>query len=161
MLRLELLPADRAFPVGTTPTLRARAINDGAAPLALTFWWTRTMRVRDRDGVVVAPGPGPVLPCGAAEEWTVLAPGEVVERDETLTCTQPAGAAATIGWRYALPVGTWRVTLIHRSPPAHGFTQAPPHPQAFVGTVESNEVELVVVEAPGFLARLAQRFTPG
>jgi hypothetical protein len=154
MLRIELLPPDHVCESGSVPTLRARYINEGPAPLALTFWWNTTLRVRDASGAEVQPGSGPELPCGVGEDWLVLAPGERVERAEHLMCTQPAGVSAVVGWRYALPAGSWRVTLRHQAPPAHGFTQAPPHAAAFVGTAESNEVTLVVVERPGVIDRL-------
>jgi hypothetical protein len=133
--------------------------NQGTAPLALTFWWNRRLRVVDTTGVVIEPAKGPVLPCGVAEDWRVLAPGERHDEVQTLGCTQPAGRSEPIGWAYALAPGTYQVTLVFESPPAHGFSQAAPHPHAFAGRVESNEVELVVpVPAPrGFFERLLGR----
>jgi hypothetical protein len=134
--------------------------NVGDAPLALTFWWNRLLRVTDAQGHVVAPGPGPVLPCGAAEDWTGLKPGERLDRIEPLGCTQPAGQRKAIGWSYVLAPGRYKVRLICEWPPAHGFTQSSPHAQAFRGHVESNEVDLTV-EPPapkeGLLARLLGR----
>lgn len=123
--------------------------NTGAAPVALTFWWNRRLVVRGAQ-----PGPGPVLPCGAAEDWTVLQPGQAHEREEPFACTQPAGRAEPIGWSYALGPGTWRVRLVYEALPAHGFTQSEPHPQAFTGRLESNELEWVVAPPKGFLAKL-------
>ena len=100
--------------------------NRGPAPLALTFWWNRRLRVLDATGVVIEPSKGPVLPCGVAEDWRVLAPGERHDEVQTLGCTQPAGRPEPIGWAYALAPGTYRVTLVFESPPAHGFSQAAP-----------------------------------
>lgn len=132
--------------------------NRGVEPVALTFWWNRRLRVVGAQGVI-EPGKGPVLPCGAGEDWRVLAPGERHDEVQTLACTQPAGRPEPIGWSYALAPGTYRVTLVFEAPPAHGFSQAEPHPHAFTGRVESNEVELVVpVPAPrGFFERLLGR----
>lgn len=134
-------------------------VNQGTTPLALTFWWNRRLRVVDARGQVVSPGDGPVLPCGVGESWRQLEPGERHVEPQTLGCTQPAGRPEPIGWSYELMPGTYRVTLLFESPPAHGFSQADAHPHAFVGRVESNEVELVV-PAParrGFLTRLFGR----
>ena len=134
-------------------------VNRGTTPLALTFWWNRRLRVVDAKGVVVEPSQGPVLPCGVNELWRVLAPGERHDELQTLACTQPAGRSEAIGWAYELTPGTYRVTLVFETPPAHGFSQAEPHAAAFVGRVESNEVELVVpVPAPrSFIDRLLGR----
>lgn len=152
-LELELLDAGDG-------ALRSRYTCRGDAPIALTFWWTRTLVVRDADGRVIAPGPGPTLPCGVGEAWQVLAPGETFERDEPLACTQPAGRPEPIGWSYELPAGTYEITLVHESPPPHGFTQADPHPHGFAGRVQSNAVTLVVSTPParpGLLSRLLGR----
>ncbi len=125
--------------------LRVRYTNQGDAPLALTFWWTRTLRVVDDSGRVMAPSPGPVLPCGAAEKWTVLAPGESVDHDEALACTQPAGRSEAIGWSYAnVAAGHYTVTVVMSAPPAHGFTQSSPDARAFAGTVESNAANVII-----------------
>jgi hypothetical protein len=152
MADLEIrLQADR------TGQLKSVYRNAGKEPLALTFWWNRSMRVTDAQGRVVEPGPGPVLPCGVREEWLLLEPGASVERDEPLGCTQPAGRSEKIGWSYELAPGTYRVVLVHEAPPKHGFTQSARDPRAFTGRVESDEVTLVVAEPekkPGFLARL-------
>lgn len=140
--------------------LRARYACTGDAPIALTFWWNRRLVVRAADGTVVAPGPGPTLPCGVAEDWQLLAPGETCERDEPLACTQPAGRPEAIGWSYALSPGTYQVTLVYERPPAHGFTQAEPHPRGFTGRVESNPATLVITAPPakpGLLSRLLGR----
>jgi hypothetical protein len=132
-------------------TLRARGAelsstftNDGDAPVALAFWWNRTLRVVDAAGQLVAPGPGPVLPCGVAEDLEVVAPGASFERAESLGCTQPAGRSERIGWSYDLAPGTYRVTLIYEAPPSHGFTQHAPDPREFRGRLESNEVTLTI-----------------
>ena len=156
MLRIHL--REEAGAPGERTRLRARYHNAGTEPLALTFWWNRVMQVRDADGRLVSPGPGPVLPCGAMETWEVLAPGESVDRDEPLLCTQPAGLAAPVGWAYALGPGRWRVVLVYESPAPHGFSQSPPHPLAFKGRVESNEVTLTVAPSPptGLRALLAR-----
>ncbi|MFO0595362.1 MAG: hypothetical protein U0228_08660 [Myxococcaceae bacterium] len=123
--------------------------NTGSTPVALAFWWNRRLRVRDASGAVVEPGPGPVLPCGVAEDWTVIEPGQSFERDEALACTQPAGRSEPIGWSYDhLAAGPWKVTLLFAAPPAHGFSQSPPHPHAFTGSLESNEVTWVVPTRP-------------
>lgn len=154
-LTLSLRLTEAARP-GSSPKLVSSWKNEGGEPLALTFWWNRRLEVRDAHDVAVVPGPGPVLPCGSAENWTVLAPGQTHEHAETLECTQPAGRTEAIGWSFeALPAGTYRARLIFEAPPAHGFSQAAPHPQAFTGRVESNAVEFVIPAKPvGFLARL-------
>jgi hypothetical protein len=97
-----------------------------------------------------------VLPCGVAEDWLVLAPGESHERAEPLGCTQPAGRSERIGWSYALAPGRYGVALVYESPPAHGFMQSAPRADSFRGRVVSNEVA-VDVSAPkprGIWARL-------
>jgi hypothetical protein len=151
-LTLEL----RVDPTAQGPALIGTYVNAGPAPLALAFWWNRRLEVHDAHGALVPAGPGPVLPCGSAEDWTVLAPGQRFERDEFLGCTQPAGEAADIGWAYTLAPGSYRLRLIFEAPAAHGFTQSAPHPQAFVGRAVSNEVTWVVQPEPhkGLLARL-------
>jgi hypothetical protein len=93
-------------------------------------------------------GPGPVLPCGVAEDLEVVAPGASFERVESLGCTQPAGRSERIGWSYDLAPGTYRVTLIYEAPPAHGFTQHAPDPSEFRGRLESNEVALAIPVPP-------------
>jgi hypothetical protein len=118
--------------------------NAGTRPLALTFWWNRNGRLVDSNGRLIPPGPGPVLPCGIAEEWVELAPGQTFERAEPLACTQPAGRREPIGWSYAPGPGTYRFTLVFEAPPPHGFTQSRGHDRAFRGRVESNEVTFVV-----------------
>lgn len=133
-------------------------LNDGATPVALAFWWNRRMRVVDASGALVAAGPGTVLPCGVPEDWTELAPGASFEREESLACTQPAGGPQNVGWSYEhLPAGTYRVTLLFKTPPEHGFSQSPPNPNAFSGALESNTVEFAFAppEKPrGLLSRL-------
>ena len=136
-------------------TLRARGselvstfTNDGDAPVALAFWWNRTMRVVDDAGRIVVPGAGPVLPCGVAEDLELVAPGASFERTESLGCTQPAGRSERIGWSYDVAPGTYRVTLIYEAPPAHGFTQHAPDPREFRGRLESNEVAIAIPVPP-------------
>ena len=114
--------------------------NTGRAPLALAFWWNRTMRIVDAAGHTLAPGPGPVLPCGVAERWQIVMPGRTLQRSEPTSCTQPAGQSARIGWSYALVAGIYRITLVLEAPPAHGFSQSEPNDHAFQGHVESNEL---------------------
>jgi hypothetical protein len=107
----------------------------------------------------MAPSAGPVLPCGVAEDWTVLAPGESVDRDEPLACTQPAGRSEAIGWSYVdVDAGHYTVTLVMRAPPAHGFSQASADARAFIGTVESNAAN-VIIAAPkrGLIDRVLGR----
>lgn len=158
MLQIHLSSPRASYRVGEAITLAATYHNTGAAPLALAFWWQRSMRVRDAAGREVAPGPGPVLPCGVAEDLTILGPDERYERAEPLACTQPAGPTARIGWSYALTPGEYGVVLVLAAPPAHGFTQHAPDPREFRGRVESDEVRLVVEPAPrGLLARLLGR----
>ncbi len=143
---------------GEAITLTGIYRNVGDAPLTLAFWWHRTMRVRDAEGRVVAPGPGPVLPCGVGEDLAILGPGEEFARAEPLQCTQPAGQAASIGWSYALTAGEYGVTLVFAAPPAHGFTQHVPDPREFRGRVESDELRLAVEPAPrGLFRRLLGR----
>lgn len=156
-LAIELRTDGRRFHAGESLALRGTYTNVGQRPLALTFWWNRRLRVTDASGGVVAPGPGPTLPCGAGEEWELLEPGQRHERDEPLGCTQPAGRPEAIGWSYALAPGTYRVALIFEAPPPHGFSQAEAHERAFRGRVESAEVTIVVeapLKRPGLLGRL-------
>jgi hypothetical protein len=156
-LRITLGPGE-SLRAGTPMALRSTFANTGETPVALTFWWTRSLRITDAAGLAVPPGPGPVLPCGAAEEWTVLAPGQCLERDEPLGCTQPAGVVTLVGWSYALAAGRYRVVLIFEQPPPHGFSQCRPHGQAFAGRVESNAIDVTVSEAsPGILGRWWRR----
>ena len=106
----------------------------------------------------VAPGPGSVLPCGVAEDLTILGPGERHARVEPLACTQPAGRTERIGWSYALAQGTYTVALVLAAPPAHGFSQHAPDPREFRGRAVSNAVRVVVEPAPrGLLGRLFGR----
>ena len=57
-----------------------------------------------------------------------------------------------------MSTGRYRVVLVYRAPPWHGFTQAAHHPQAFTGVVESNEVDLdVVAKKKGLFAKLFGR----
>lgn len=158
MLEIELsCPVERSR-AGENIELTAVYRNTGTAPLALAFWWQRTMVVRDAAGQVVAPGPGSVLPCGAAEDLTILGPGEQYERTEPLACTQPAGRSERIGWSYALAPGEYSVVLTLEAPPAHGFSQHAPDPREFRGRAVSNEVRVVVEPArKGLLARLFGR----
>ena len=120
--------------------LSAIYTNISRAPLALTFWWNRSMRIVDGSGQLVTPGPGPVLPCGVAEGWQIVMPGRSTQRPEPLSCTQPAGQSAAIGWSYALSPGTYRITLVFEAPPAHGFSQSESNDHAFRGRVESQEL---------------------
>lgn len=120
--------------------LSAIYTNTSPQPLALAFWWNRSMRIVDSAGNVVTPGPGPVLPCGVAERWQVLMPGHKYQRSEPLSCTQPAGQTATIGWSYNLTPGEWGITLVLESPPAHGFSQSESNEYAFAGRVESRQL---------------------
>lgn len=158
MLEIRLRSERATFRDDETIELVGVYRNVGDTALALAFWWQRTMRVRDAEGRVVAPGPGPVLPCGAAEDLTILAPGERLERAEPLMCTQPAGQGPGIGWSYRLGPGEYGVTLVFAAPPVHGFTQHAPDPREFRGRAESDEVRVVVEPAPrGLLARLFGR----
>lgn len=127
--------------------LRLSAIytNTGRAPLALAFWWNRSLRILDAAGQIVPPGPGPVLPCGVAESWQIVMPGRSIQRLEPLVCTQPAGQAATIGWSYRLTPGRYRLTLVFEAPPSHGFSQSESNEHAFRGRVESPELALELI----------------
>jgi len=157
-LQIELGTTREQHRVGEPIELTATYHNTGATPLALAFWWQRSMRVRDAEGREVAPGPGPVLPCGVPEDLTILAPGERHTRAEPLGCTQPAGATQRIGWSYALAPGVYDVVLVFTAPPEHGFSQHAADPREFRGRVESNAVRVVVEPAPkGLLARLLGR----
>ena len=132
--------------------------NTGASPLAVTQWWVRKLVV-SRSGAVVQPQGGPVLPCGVAEEWKVLGPGESFERDESLACTQPAGGPESVGWSYEHLDGAFDVKLVVEAPPSHGFVQAEPHPNAFAGRAESNSVAFTFKppKPRGFLSFLTGR----
>jgi hypothetical protein len=156
-LSIELRAEHSTNAPGSPISLRAVYANVGQRPLALTFWWNRSMRVVDAHDRVVPPGPGPVLPCGVREGVTRLAPGQRHERDEPLGCTQPAGSTETIGWSYDLAPGTYRVRLVFEFPPSHGRGEGH-DPEAWRGRVESNEVAVAVPEPaprPSLLARLA------
>ena len=120
--------------------LSAIYTNTSRQPLGLAFWWNRAMRIVDSEGRVVAPGPGPVLPCGVAERWQILMPGHRYQRSEPLSCTQPAGQVAAIGWSYKLSPGTYGITLVFEAPAAHGFSQSESNEYAFSGRVESREL---------------------
>lgn len=158
VLAIELNEPHERHRVGEPIALAATYVNTGATELALAFWWQRSMRVRDAEGREVAPGPGPVLPCGIAEELTILQPGERHARTEPLACTQPAGTPARVGWSFALAPGTYSVTLVLTAPPPHGFMQHTPDAREFRGRVESNPVRVVVeAKPPGLLARLLGR----
>jgi hypothetical protein len=160
VLAIELRASRPRFRAGEEVDLTAVYSNGGKTPLALAFWWNRSFRVVGADGKAVAPGPGPVLPCGVQEDWTVLAPGVRFERAEGLACTQPAGRGESIGWAYSLVPGAYRLTFVFESPAAHGFTQSRPHEHAFRGRVESNEVVVVIDEPekkPGLFGRLLGR----
>lgn len=158
VLEIALRAPRAAFRADESIALTGVYHNTGDEPLALAFWWQRSMRVRDAAGRVVAPGAGPVLPCGVAEELTILGPGEREERAEPLACTQPAGAPAGVGWSYALAPGEYGVVLVYAAPPAHGFTQHAADPREFRGRVESDELRIVVEPAPKrLLARLLGR----
>jgi hypothetical protein len=149
MLKIELHCARDRYREGEDPELRAAYTNLGDGPLALAFWWHRTLRVRDHAGRLVVPGPGRELPCGVPELLEVLPPGTTHERVEVLACTQPAGHPAHVGWSYALAPGSYRLSLVFEAPPAHGFTQHAPDPHEFVGRVESNEVSIAIVPRRG------------
>ena len=120
--------------------LSAIYTNTSRQPLALAFWWNRSMRIVDAQGQTVTPGPGPVLPCGVSERWQILMPGHKYQRTEPLSCTQPAGNKAAIGWSYKLTPGTYGITLVFEAPPAHGFSQSESSEYAFSGRVESREL---------------------
>lgn len=79
-----------------------------------------------------------------AEELEVIAPGATFERFEPFGCTQPAGRSERIGWSYALAPGSYAISLVFESPPAHGFIQHAPDPREFRGRVESNPVTLTI-----------------
>lgn len=119
--------------------------NVGTTRLPLTFWWNRRLRVTDAAGNVVAPGPGPVLPCGVAETAVPLEPGKSLERKEHFGCTQPAGCDRTVGWSYHLAPGTYRIVLIYESPMPHGYDHNP-DPGAWIGKVLSNEITVKIGE---------------
>ena len=135
--------------VASKPRCRAKDLalsaiysNTSRAPLALAFWWNRSMRIVDASGQTVAPGPGAVLPCGVVESWQIVMPGRSLQRSEPLSCTQPAGQAARVGWSYVLGPGSYGITLVFEAPPAHGFSQSESNDHAFRGRVESNELTI-------------------
>jgi hypothetical protein len=156
MLEIKLRSARDHYRANDEPELIARYVNTGDKPLALAFWWHRTMRVRDAADRVITPEPGPVLPCGVAEHLEILAPSAAFERPEPLACTQPAGQAARIGWSYTLAPGRYRIVLVFEAPPLHGFTQHAADPREFRGKVSSNELSITIA-SPGVLAKLFGR----
>lgn len=141
-LAIDLVPPARSS--AKDFALSAIYTNTGTAPLALTFWWNRSLRIVDRDGRLVSPGPGPVLPCGVVESWRIVMPGGRLQRAEPLACTQPAGQSATIGWSYALSPGMYWITLVLEAPPSHGFSQSEFNQYAFRGRVESSELAVEI-----------------
>ncbi|MBI3726628.1 hypothetical protein HY251_22105 [bacterium] len=143
-LAIELRSQRPRFAKTDDISLSAVYTNVSQEPFTLTFWWNRRLEVVDSRGQAVAPGPGPVVPCGVNEEATLLLPGKSVERAEPFACTQPAGPKQTIGWSYALRAGAYRVTLELAFPPAHGFKQAAFDPRAWRGSVRSNTIDIVV-----------------
>jgi len=147
-VRLELRTP--RVPEGEDPELVSTLRNRGSRPLGLTLWWTRRLQIRDAAGALVEPGPGPTLPCGVAEEVTILAPGAALERAEAWSCTQPAGAPSGVGWSYQLAPGRYTLSLVYESPPPHGFTQHPPGQEVWRGRAVSNEVELEVTGRRGW-----------
>lgn len=148
-LTIDLRSAKPGFRNAREIELKAKYTNIGAEPISLTFWWNRRMRIVDSNGATLAPGSGPVLPCGIREELTVLKPGESFERDEFVGCTQPAGESRAIGWSYALAAGIWKVTLLFEFPPAHGRIENE-DVRSWRGIVESNTVTFSLDEnAPG------------
>jgi hypothetical protein len=120
--------------------LSAIYTNTSPRPLALAFQWNRSMRIVDAQGVVVPPGPGPVLRGGGVEHWQIVMPGHRCQRPEPLSCPQPAGVAGPIGWSYKLSRGVYGITLVFEAPPAHGFSQSETSEYAFVGRVESRQL---------------------
>jgi hypothetical protein len=146
-MQLTLSTVRETYRADEQPLLRARHTNDGVAPIALSFWWNREMRVLDSNDRVVVPAPGAVLPCGMAETLEVVEPGAAFERDEPFGCTQPGGRSENIGWSYKLAPGTYTIALVFESPPAHGFEQHEPDPREFRGRVESNPVTVTITAA--------------
>lgn len=136
--------------------LRATYRNEGAEPLGVPLWWTQRLRIADASGAELAPGPGPVLPCGIPERVQVLDPGASLVTDVPFACTQPAGQPLGIGWSYQLEPGRYRVTLIYEFPPRHGFG-VERRESCWRGRAESNPVELMVTAKPGLMARLFGR----
>lgn len=147
-MQLTLTTARDAYRADEEPFLRARYTNDAVAPITLSFWWNRAMRVTDSNGVMVVPSSGSVLPCGMAETLELVEPDASFERDEAFGCTQPAGRSEKIGWSYKLAPGTYTIALVFESPPAHGFVQHAPDPREFRGRVESNPVTVTITAAP-------------
>jgi hypothetical protein len=160
-LSIELRAAKPVFRNAQEIELKALYTNKGSTPLSLTFWWNRRMRVVDSSGATITPGAGPVLPCGVREDVVVLKPGESLDRDEYVGCTQPAGDSRPVGWSYALGAGVWKVTLLFAFPPAHGRIENE-DAQAWRGSVESNTVtfsleENAPVPAKSFWKKLFSR----
>ena len=146
MLSIELRSKKTEFATQDDLELEAVYTNSGAEAFSLTFWWNRRMRVTDSTGKEIAPGPGPVLPCGVAEDVETLAPGKSLTRDEYVGCTQPAGESRDIGWGYELGAGTYTVTLIFEYPPKHGRLESDAK-DAWRGRVESNPVTFTLAAA--------------
>jgi len=118
--------------------------NVGDKAFTMTFWWTRSIRVIDKAGDEVRPGPGPSLPCGIPEEPTTLAPGQSMERREVFGCTQPAGLDKKVGWDYdRLPPGRYRLTLVIENPPRHGY-DVHSGGDAWEGKLETEPVDIVI-----------------
>jgi hypothetical protein len=143
-LRVSLVSKKKRFKDAISVELTGIFENVGDKPFTLAFWWIRFIRVVDKNGKVVRPGPGPALPCGIAEDPTTLAPGDRFERREGLACTQPAGLNKKVGWDYDhLPPGKYRVSLIMQNPPAHGY-DVHSDGEAWKGKLETEPIEIEI-----------------
>lgn len=93
--------------------------NVGDKRINLTFWWNRFIEIQNAEtGEVIAPGPGPVRPCGMGEDITSIDPQKSFDREEYIGCTQPAGQTQNIGWSYDLKSGRYNAKLIFEYPPS-------------------------------------------
>jgi hypothetical protein len=131
------------FKTGETFTLNSTFKNVGKKPFSIKFWWTRSMQITELSGNIIKPGPGPKRPTGFAENETILKPGATVQQSQYAACTQPAGSKKPIGWSYQLKPGTYRISMIIDSAPAHGLITNN-RGDAWGGKLVSNEVVVVI-----------------
>ncbi len=144
-LKVSLSSVKEKYAPGRPVQLNSTFENLGKAEMSLTFWWNRRLRITDSQGKVVVPDKGRELPCGKGESPALLAPGKTISRSEPLVCTQPKGVEQSIGWKYKLKPGTYKIALVFEAPPTHGYSINSAD-NAWKGKVVSNEVTITIEE---------------